>query len=69
MYHTIGESAGKIWRYLEQHGRSSFSQVVKGTKLNQRTADRAVGWLAREGKIRIEKDKNAEILCIATDKT
>lgn len=67
MYHAIGESAGKIWRYLNQHGRCSFSQACKGAKLKPRDADRAVGWLAREGKIRIEKDKNAEMLCIISD--
>ena len=64
MHNVIGEFAGKIWHYLDHHGRSSFAQVLKGTKLKQRDADRGVGWLAREGKIRLEKDKNAEMLSL-----
>jgi hypothetical protein len=67
MHNVIGEAAGKIWRYLDHHGKSSFASILKGTKLKQREADRAIGWLAREGKIRFEKDKNAEIISIIMD--
>jgi hypothetical protein len=64
MHKGIGEAAGKIWHFLDHHGRTSFAQVLKGTKLKPRDADRAVGWLAREGKICLEKDKNAEMLSL-----
>jgi len=60
----VGEDAGKIWRYLDQHGQSSFSAILKGAKLKQRAADRAIGWLTREGKLEFGRDKNAELISL-----
>ncbi len=65
MTDSIGECAGVVWRYLSDHGECSFSKLLKGTGLKQREADRAVGWLAREGKVGIRKEKNAEIITLS----
>jgi hypothetical protein len=65
MIHSIGTAAGKIWHYLQSNGQSSFSNIVKGTKLKEREANRAIGWLAREGKIHFAKDKNRELISLA----
>jgi hypothetical protein len=60
----IGENAGKVWQYLNQNGRQSFNALCKATKLKPREADRALGWLAREGKVAFEKEKNAEMISL-----
>ena len=62
MAQAIGEAAGKIWSYLNENGDASVSAVVRKTGLNRAVAERAIGWLAREDKLVIEKQKNAEIV-------
>jgi predicted transcriptional regulator len=64
MINSIGENAGKVWKYLDKHGEVSTASLVKGTKLSQREADRAIGWLAREGKIHIRKEAKKEIISL-----
>ena len=56
MVDTIGESAGKVWRYLEAQSPRSVSQIQRGTNLNQSLTYLALGWLAREGKIRFQQE-------------
>lgn len=46
----IGTSAGIVWRYLEQHGPVTLFQLKKGVELSSTQVERAIGWLAREGK-------------------
>ncbi|HUT52232.1 MAG TPA: winged helix-turn-helix domain-containing protein [bacterium] len=65
MVNKIGDNAGKVWHYLKVNGQCSFNKLVKGAKLKDREADRAIGWLAREGKLKIVKDKNAELISIS----
>ena len=48
----FGESAGKIWRFLEEKGRCSESKIKRKTKLSNEEFYGAIGWLAREDKIR-----------------
>lgn len=59
MEDAIGESAGKVWRYLEAQGPRSVSQIQRGTGLSQSLTYLALGWLAREGKIRFEQEGRA----------
>jgi hypothetical protein len=49
----IGEAAGQIWRYLAQHGETTLRQLQKGTTLPERLLLMGVGWLAREGQLRL----------------
>ena len=44
----IGEAAGRIWRYLAQHGTVTLRQLQKGTTLPERLLLMGVGWLVRE---------------------
>jgi len=60
MSQGIGEAAGKVWSYLHGNGAASVSSIVKGTGLPRGQAERALGWLAREDKIAIEKVKQSE---------
>lgn len=52
----IGDTAGKVWSYLNQSGRSSISAVEKGVKASNREVQMAIGWLAREGKVQLEQE-------------
>lgn len=56
----IGENAGVVWRFLNASAseKFSFDQLKKGTKLKNDELSTAIGWLARENKIRIEEDGN-----------
>ncbi len=51
MKHEIGETAGNLWRYLEQNGPTSVTKVKKELDVSGPMVERAIGWLAREEKI------------------
>ncbi len=55
MIHQIGEVAGKVWMFLKQNGESNLNQLKKGIKADPNLTLQAIGWLAREDKLRIEK--------------
>ena len=55
MITEIGITAGDIWHYLDQHGRSSLSQMARGIDTDQDRVLMSIGWLAREGHIVVEK--------------
>jgi hypothetical protein len=55
MITEIGITAGDIWHYLDQHGKSSLKDVVKGIDADKDRALMSVGWLAREGHIIVER--------------
>jgi hypothetical protein len=48
----IGEDAGKIWKILETWGEVDISYIPKLAQINDRDTFCAIGWLAREGKLR-----------------
>lgn len=55
-YNEIGENAGKIWRYLEEK-RAEFTiqDLSKRIDLGVVETSMAVGWLARENNINIQR--------------
>jgi hypothetical protein len=53
----FGVNAGKIWRALKERGEKSVMELMVLTKLTRDEVWGALGWLAREGKIRMEKFK------------
>jgi hypothetical protein len=55
MIHQIGGAAGKVWMFLKQNGESNLNQLKKGIKVDPNLTLQAIGWLAREDKLRIEK--------------
>ncbi|BCX80445.1 hypothetical protein MIT9_P0018 [Methylomarinovum caldicuralii] len=61
----IGLAAGEIWRYLNQYGEASPSKLASATGLSTKEVQRAIGWLAREGKLIIETDGRTEIFRLA----
>jgi DNA-binding IclR family transcriptional regulator len=64
MVDQIGEAAGKVWRYLAEQGARSVSQIQRGTGLSQSLTYLALGWLAREGKIRFEQEGRALLVAV-----
>ena len=58
----IGEAAGKVWQALHAGGPLSRPKVAKATGLSAELVNQAVGWLAREGKLVVEKKKKSEFL-------
>jgi hypothetical protein len=55
MIASIGETAGKIWKFLNQHGEANLNQIKKGVKADPNMILQGIGWLAREDKLVIEK--------------
>jgi hypothetical protein len=65
MVEQIGNDAGVVWHYLDENGETTLTQVAKATGLKQRQVDRALGWLAREGKITLKKKSKTEIIILS----
>ena len=55
MQTEIGEAAGKVWLYLDSHGQMPVSKLKTGTKLPEDLLQQAIGWLAREDKVVLDK--------------
>jgi len=51
MKERVGETAGKVWRYLGQNGPANVHQLCKALKEKDEAVLQALGWLAREDKI------------------
>ena len=50
----IGISAGLVWASLEK-GELNVKAVQKATKLTEKDLNLALGWLAREGKVKFNE--------------
>lgn len=56
MIETIGTNAGLVWTALNANNGLSGKALKKATKLkSDKDLYAAIGWLAREGKLSIEK--------------
>ncbi|MBI4442593.1 MAG: winged helix-turn-helix domain-containing protein [Acidobacteria bacterium] len=51
MINQIGEGAGAVWKYLNEHSEAKPSEIKKTLKLNDDMLWMAIGWLAREDKL------------------
>lgn len=61
MENQIGIQAGRVWKYLNEHGAVSFKQLEDCLMEDDAPMKRvilamAVGWLARENKVSIFSD-------------
>ena len=50
-----GETAGKIYRLLESHPEKSLRLSEIKKQVNDKNTDYAIGWLLREGNIRVHR--------------
>ena len=64
MIEQIGETAGKIWKLLEEKGEVSISQIPKALNEKQVVVYQSLGWLARENKIQYRSEKNKVLVSI-----
>lgn len=53
----FGARAGSVWLALKEKKPQSITQIKSSTKLRKEQIYGALGWLAREGKIGIEKNR------------
>ncbi len=56
MVEKIGIDAGKVWTKLDEKGRMNVRDLRNAIKVTERDTFAALGWLAKEGKVTIEKD-------------
>jgi len=64
MADSIGTAAGVVWKYLNTNGASSVTKITKDTSLDAKTAQRAIGWLASEGKLTIATKGRTETISL-----
>jgi|BarGraNGADG00212_2_1021979.scaffolds.fasta_scaffold265915_1 hypothetical protein len=55
----IGATAGKVWGFLAASGPVSLSAIEKGVDAPRSLVYMALGWLAREGKVAIEREERS----------
>ena len=55
MIRSIGETAGKVWQFLNDKGEVNIIQLMKGVEADASLILQAIGWLAREDKLLIGK--------------
>ena len=55
----IGTTAGRVWSFLKEHGKVSLSALEKGVDESRSTVYMAIGWLAREGKVSIQREERS----------
>ncbi len=54
-YYGIGETAGKIYKCLEQKGEQTLAKVQKEIGADEALFNQAIGWLARENNVNFSK--------------
>ena len=57
MSEQIGYAAGQVWSFLKSNGPATADQIRKGIRADAAVTNQALGWLAREGKLRIDRSK------------
>jgi hypothetical protein len=57
MQKQIGDAAGIIWKYLDEHSEATLSELKKEAKLSEQLLLMGLGWLAREEKVDVVQDK------------
>ncbi len=55
MAEIIGETAGKVWQFLKTNGPAPAKKIEKGIGENSALTNQAIGWLAREGKVAVDR--------------
>jgi len=55
MIDSIGDTAGKVWKFLHQTGEANLNQIKKNVKADPNLILQAIGWLAREDKLVVGK--------------
>ena len=64
MKNIIGNSAGKVWKFLNTNGPATITKIANETGLSKNDIQRAIGWLAREEKISISQKGRTETISL-----
>lgn len=64
MSEEIGTMAGAIWKALETNGQMTVVKLKKELNAQSPLFDWAIGWLAREDKILLTKEKRSVRVCL-----
>lgn len=67
MSYVIGSAAGTVWNYLNENGESSATKIAKETNFEAKLIQRAIGWLAAEGKLTITQKGRSEVISLKPD--
>lgn len=60
----IGETAGVLWRILDEQGSLSLTRLVKEAGVPRDLVMQALGWLAREDKLAMEDTSRGRIVSL-----
>jgi hypothetical protein len=55
----IGETAGRVWQYLKDRGKTPVRTIEKEIEAPAGAVAMAIGWLAREGKLEVAQEKRS----------
>ena len=55
MITELGIVAGEIWHFLDERDKSTLSDLVAGLEKPRDTILMSLGWLAREGHVKLDK--------------
>ena len=64
MLEEIGAVAGAIWHALDVNGEMTMAKLKKEVQAEGLLFDWAVGWLAREDKITLTREKRTFRVCL-----
>ncbi len=68
MKDKVIQTAGKIWKTLGEKGEASVPQLAKAIKEAEDITNQAIGWLAREDKIKyVEKGSKKLIALVESE--
>jgi hypothetical protein len=60
----IGDAAGQVWHYLNEHGPTALSRLVKDVDVPRDVVMQAIGWLAREDKVTIVAESRSKTVSL-----
>jgi hypothetical protein len=60
----IGKTAGEVWLFLSEKGPISIAKLVKAVDEPRDNVMQAIGWLAREDKLKIEEDGRTRVISL-----
>jgi Winged helix-turn-helix domain (DUF2582) len=64
MSEEIGKLAGEIWHALDMNGEMTLAKLKKEVNGESPVFDWAIGWLAREDKIDLTREKRTVRVCL-----
>ena len=64
---SIGTVAGWVWHYLHDHGPVTLSKLAREIYAPRDLVMQALGWLARENKVKFHEGKRSKLVSLADE--